>query len=274
MATADINGAARRNLSARYPATERNRVTASRQRIFAAPPVSPAAPGPGGVSFGGPSFEANRRYPVHYLRQARIRAKFFPPQGWQPPKLPGNQVTTGALFVSRRLGSTYVRRLVQRSKAFHQAFAAPLPPVPGGVIFGTPAFKAERRYAAAYHRVLRDRTRVFISGGGILRPTSPLLSATATLTASAVNTASAAVAFSGTGSMAVFVSDTALWTGLSYVPADTSLVLSGYTLAEQAECNLGTGTNAASGTTNYGFADTTYTLSKAQILATCSTSVL
>lgn len=63
-------------------------------------------------------------------------------------------------------------------------------------------------------------------------------------------------------------------TQLSYQGNDTSLILSGsgYDLASsQAECVLGTGIPGASsvqpaGSSNFGFADTTYTPTTAQIL--------
>ena len=68
-------------------------------------------------------------------------------------------------------------------------------------------------------------------------------------------------------------------TTFDYRPADTTLVangstvtigplsvtLGGYTLAAQAECQLPTGTNVASGYSPGGWADTTYTLTAAQI---------
>jgi hypothetical protein len=71
-------------------------------------------------------------------------------------------------------------------------------------------------------------------------------------------------------------------TALNYQPADTSLVangatvtigpltvtLAGYDLAStQAECQLGNGRNEPSGSSQAGFADTTYTLTAAQLAA-------
>lgn len=260
--------------SRRLPVTEITRLETSRQRYFAPPPVSPAAPGPGGVWFGGPAFEANRRYPVHYLRQARDRARFSLP-GLQPPILPGNQVTTPALGITRRIGAaSFLRRVSVRARLFSQPLAAPVVPGPGGAYFTRQAFSSNRRFPSAYHRVLRDRTRVFISGAGILQGTSPLLSGTGTLTAAVTMQVNAAVALSGVGSMQVVVGDVAKYTALSYIPADSSLVLAGHSLTEAFECQVGNDSNMPVGLTDFGFVDTTYSPSKVQILATASTSVL
>jgi hypothetical protein len=63
-------------------------------------------------------------------------------------------------------------------------------------------------------------------------------------------------------------------TSLSYAPADTTLVgtnaagsAPGYDLGYNAGCQLGNGSNMPVGTTNNGFSDTTYSLTRAQILA-------
>jgi hypothetical protein len=56
-------------------------------------------------------------------------------------------------------------------------------------------------------------------------------------------------------------------TALDYRPADTSLVANNTDLGAQAECVLGTGRNAVAGTTNFGFTDTTYAPTTAQLLA-------
>ena len=45
------------------------------------------------------------------------------------------------------------------------------------------------------------------------------------------------------------------------------VTLAGYDLAEASECQLGTGqANAPAGSTDFGFADTTYAVSTAQVL--------
>jgi hypothetical protein len=54
---------------------------------------------------------------------------------------------------------------------------------------------------------------------------------------------------------------------LSYIPADSTLVAPGTDLTAQLECVAGTGFNVPSGTTRYGFVDTTYLPTQAQILA-------
>lgn len=70
-------------------------------------------------------------------------------------------------------------------------------------------------------------------------------------------------------------------TALNYQPADTTLVangttvaigpltvtLAGFDLASQSECQLGNGTNVPSGSSRYGFVDTTYTLTATQLAA-------
>jgi len=70
-------------------------------------------------------------------------------------------------------------------------------------------------------------------------------------------------------------------TALNYQPADTTLVangttvtigplsvvLDGFDLAAGAECQVGTGVNVNSPSTNFGFVDTTYTLTAAQLAA-------
>jgi hypothetical protein len=53
---------------------------------------------------------------------------------------------------------------------------------------------------------------------------------------------------------------------LDYRPADTTLVTNNHDLAPLAECQLGTGRNAPAGTTNFGFTDTSYSVTTAQIL--------
>jgi hypothetical protein len=54
-------------------------------------------------------------------------------------------------------------------------------------------------------------------------------------------------------------------TALSYVPADATLTQNNYDLGAQSECVLGSGRNAVAGTTNFGFTDTTYAPTTAQI---------
>jgi hypothetical protein len=70
-------------------------------------------------------------------------------------------------------------------------------------------------------------------------------------------------------------------TALNYQPADTTLVangatvtigpltvtLAGYDLADQAECVVGIGRNTATGSTDFGMVDTTYTLTATQLAA-------
>lgn len=80
--------------------------------------------------------------------------------------------------------------------------------------------------------------------------------------------------FTGTGSLDVFADPTEQFVKLDYRPAMTSLVVAGHDLSDQAECQVATGSNVPAGTTNFGFVDTTYSLTKAQILATNSTLVL
>jgi hypothetical protein len=65
---------------------------------------------------------------------------------------------------------------------------------------------------------------------------------------------------------------------LDYRPSDATLVgtnaagnAPGYDLGENAECQLGRGLNVPAGTSNYGFVDTTYLPTKAQILAQTTT---
>lgn len=67
---------------------------------------------------------------------------------------------------------------------------------------------------------------------------------------------------------------------LSYAPADTTLVgtnaagsAPGYDLGCNAECQLGNGTNAPAGTSSFGFSDTTYQPTKAQILHMTTTGM-
>lgn len=58
---------------------------------------------------------------------------------------------------------------------------------------------------------------------------------------------------------------------LDYRPADTTLVTSNADLGAQSECQLGNGRSAIAGTTNFGFTDTTYLPSTAQILTQTTT---
>jgi hypothetical protein len=55
-------------------------------------------------------------------------------------------------------------------------------------------------------------------------------------------------------------------TALDYRPVDTTLADTGFDLGAQSECQLGNGRNAPAGTSNYGFSDTTYLPTQAQIL--------
>jgi hypothetical protein len=61
-------------------------------------------------------------------------------------------------------------------------------------------------------------------------------------------------------------------TALDYRNADTTLAATGYDLGAGAECQLGNGRNAPAGTTNFGFSDTTYTPTTAQVLRQTTTS--
>lgn len=61
---------------------------------------------------------------------------------------------------------------------------------------------------------------------------------------------------------------------LDYRSVDTTLVASNADLGAQSECQLGSGANAVSGTTNFGFTDTTYLPTRAQILAQTTTGQL
>ena len=54
-------------------------------------------------------------------------------------------------------------------------------------------------------------------------------------------------------------------TSLDYRPADTTLVASTADLGAGAECVLGNGRNAITGTTNFGFSDTSYLPTRAQL---------
>lgn len=58
---------------------------------------------------------------------------------------------------------------------------------------------------------------------------------------------------------------------LDYRSADTTLATSNADLGAQAECQLGNGRNAVTGTTNFGFTDTTYLPTTAQILTQTTT---
>jgi hypothetical protein len=58
---------------------------------------------------------------------------------------------------------------------------------------------------------------------------------------------------------------------LDYRPADTTLAVTGFDLGAQSECQLGNGAAAAAGTTNFGFTDTTYLPTTAQILRQTTT---
>jgi hypothetical protein len=58
---------------------------------------------------------------------------------------------------------------------------------------------------------------------------------------------------------------------LDYRPADTTLATNNTDLGAQAECVLGNGANAPAGTTNFGFTDTTYLPTRAQILLQTTT---
>jgi hypothetical protein len=69
-------------------------------------------------------------------------------------------------------------------------------------------------------------------------------------------------------------------TALNYRPADTTLVgtnaagsAPGYDLGYNAECQLGNGVNVPAGTTNFGFTDTTYLPTTAQILKQTTTGM-
>ena len=59
---------------------------------------------------------------------------------------------------------------------------------------------------------------------------------------------------------------------LTTLLADTTLAATGYDLGAGAECQLGNGRNAPAGTTNFGFSDTTYTPTTAQVLRQTTTS--
>jgi hypothetical protein len=60
-------------------------------------------------------------------------------------------------------------------------------------------------------------------------------------------------------------------TALDYRPADATLVTNSSDLGAGSECQLGNGRNAPAGTTNYGFTDTTYTPTTAQVLRQTTT---
>jgi hypothetical protein len=60
-------------------------------------------------------------------------------------------------------------------------------------------------------------------------------------------------------------------TTLDYRTADTTLAATGFDLGAQSECQLGTGKNAPAGTTNFGFSDTTYSPTTAQVLRQTTT---
>jgi hypothetical protein len=59
---------------------------------------------------------------------------------------------------------------------------------------------------------------------------------------------------------------------VTYVPVESALAVNNYDLAALAECQLGTGrAGAPPGTTNFGFSDTTYLPTTAQILRQTTT---
>lgn len=69
-------------------------------------------------------------------------------------------------------------------------------------------------------------------------------------------------------------------TALDYRPADSTLVgtnpagsAPGYDLGEQAQCQLGSGSNFPAGTSKTGFVDTTYLPTKAQIQTQTTTGM-
>lgn len=135
--------------------------------------------------------------------------------------------------------------------------------------------RLESIYYPMYTRRSWERQHVFVPP--FVQAVSPVFSGVGTLSAAGLVTQQGVVAFSGVGSMFVSaLGSSEQATKLDYRPTggNASLVAAGHDLGEQSECQLGTGTNAATNTTNFGFVDTTYTLSKAQILATYSTAVL
>ncbi len=106
-----------------------------------------------------------------------------------------------------------------------------------------------------------------------LVPVRVNLSAASSLTATAVDTVIATASFSAASSLQVlgYGAFPEYSTSLDYRPSDTTLVLPGYDLAEQCECQLGNGANVPTGNSDFGFTDTTYTVTKAQILAGVAT---
>ena len=54
---------------------------------------------------------------------------------------------------------------------------------------------------------------------------------------------------------------------ITSTPTAITMTVAGVDLGAQAECQLGTGSQIPSGSTNYGFSDTTYSPTQAQILA-------
>lgn len=145
--------------------------------------------------------------------------------------------------------------------------------------FSNPADWTARRYSSRHLRYpLLTRSamrRTFVPRW--VTQTAPSFSGIGTLTASAVITESQGltISLSASGTLAIQMYEFYVQapTALDYRPADHTLVLNqGYDLGEQAQCVLGRGSNVPAGSTNFGFVDTTYSLTKAQILAGANNS--
>jgi hypothetical protein len=150
-----------------------------------------------------------------------------------------------------------------------------------------PRWAASVYVAALYSRPRRDlrlpaytrgyRQRHFAPRWLVQVPSS-LLSGAGTLTATAIDTQGAlvTVAMSGTGTLSVQMYEAYSQppVALDYRPADHTLLLSqSYDLlSELAQCQLGRGANVPAGSTDFGFVDTTYSVTKAQILAGANSS--
>lgn len=150
--------------------------------------------------------------------------------------------------------------------------------------FGPPLPQGKQNFVCAFYgrssRTLRLalytrglRARVFRPGRFSVASAAQGMVATATMTVTAINTQPVAPMMTATATLTVLAYGgyPEPVTSLDYIAADSSLAATGHTIADQAECQLGNGTNVPPGTSDFGFVDTTYDLTTAQILAGVAT---